>query len=307
MIDPLPVVQYVDGMTIDMPCIVDGMPDEVYHADPVPGGSLSHSIAKTIIGACPAKAKQEIDFGRPPKNHYDVGHGYHAKVLGIGMPILVIDALDYKGKAAQEARKEAYATDRIPLLSHEIETVDAMVAALHKSPAGDLFRPDRGSAELSGFWIDEEFGVWRRFRVDWTTRTADGRLALIDLKSTANAHPDAIARHADDFSYYTQDPYYRQGAEALDLDEGRGTVFLFVYQEKDAPHVVTVAEMDEEAVEWGKVCMRKAVQIYAQCRETGEWPAYASDVISVGLPRYTQTRLTQQWRAGALRVPEDLT
>jgi hypothetical protein len=45
---------------ITKPGIYPGVPDEVYHADPVEGGSLSSTGARKILD-CPAKFKWERD------------------------------------------------------------------------------------------------------------------------------------------------------------------------------------------------------------------------------------------------------
>ncbi len=286
---------------ITRPCVVDGMPDAVYHADPVEGGSLSHSQLKTILDV-PARFLHERDNGRAPKAHFDFGHGAHAYVIGVGQRIARIESKDWRPAAAKAERDEARARGHVPLLAAEDDKAQRMatvVRAHHR--AGRLFDPERGVAERVLIWWDEEFGVWRRVKMDWLTRTAAGRLVAVDYKSTAgDVSPESIGSAAYKFGYYTQDPYYRDGLRALGLDPDPG--FIFVTQEKDAPHLITVSELDAEAKAWGAMKVRQGLARYAECIETGRFPDYADDIITVGLPRWAEYRLTDEWRSGAMDV-----
>src|SRR5690606_9454801 len=73
--------------------------------------------------------------------------------------------------------------------------------------------------------------------------------------------------------------------------------FLFVFQEKQAPYLVTVVELDHEALQIGAYLARKARQRYATCRRTGNWSGYADDApVVVSLPPY----YTQQYEGVSL-------
>lgn len=292
------------AVTVTEPGVIDGMPDDVYHGDPVPGGSLSHSGLKTILDV-PARFRHQQLHGRPHKRAYDLGHAVHAEVLGIGAPVQIIEARDYKTKAAQEERDAAYAAGEVPILRREWVQVQGMVEALRvHHTAGRLFVPGRGHAERSVFWYDDEFGIWRRARFDWSLRLPDGRFAMVDYKSVGKGtvSPGSIARKLYDFGYYTQDVYYSDGAEAVEL--GDDPAFLFVFQETEPPYLVTVAQASVEARQWARLKIRQGLDLYARCRAANHWPDYAPDVIEVGLPRYAEYDLEAQWRAGMLTVED---
>jgi hypothetical protein len=296
-----PVQWSPDLLPIRTPMVVDGMPDEVYHRDPVDGGSLSHSGLKTILDV-PARFLHERENGRAPKDHFDFGHAAHHYVIGVGQRIARIDAADWRKTEAKTARVEARARGHVPMLAHDDDRARRMAEAVraHRR-AGALFDPKRGVAERVFVWFDEEFGVWRRAKFDFLTRTASGRLVGVDYKSTqGKVSPDAIGDAAYKFGYYTQDPYYRDALRALGLDDDPG--FLFVTQEKDAPHLVTVSELDAEAKAWGAMKVRQGLARYADCVETGRFPDYADDIVTVSLPRWAEYRLTDEWRTGALDI-----
>ena len=283
------------------------LPAEVYHADPVPGGSLSHSGARLLLPPnCPALFDYWRRNGRPPKAEYDFGHGAHAEVLGVGAPIKVVDAKDWRTKAAREAKEAAYAAGETPLLAYEYEQVQAMAAALRHHPvASILFQPGTGQAEQSLFWHDAEFAVWRRAMLDWLNPAlvnAAGGLLVADYKSTTSVEPSHLAKAMDEYGYARQGAWYLDLVEALGLSPQGPPTFLLVFQQKTAPYLIAVAQPDPESIQWGRVLNRKALDVYRRCHESGHWPAYGDDVISLSLPVWTQRRLEASWERGDLDI-----
>lgn len=260
--------------------------NEQYHKDPVPEGSLSQSGVKTLLRS-PAHFKHERDHGRPPKRAFDVGQAAHNVVLEDSeTQLVVIDAENYRTKAAQEKQASAYAEGKTPLLKHELEQVRAMAAAIRSHPvAGQLFKPGFGAPEMSAFWQDDETGVWRRARFDWLpAATPAGRFIIPDYKTAANGNPLTWGKSAADFGYHIQDAWYCDAVRALGLHEDPS--FVFVVQEKDPPYVVTVVQLDADAVALGRNLARKALALYADCARADHWPAYSDEVEQISLPYY---------------------
>jgi hypothetical protein len=262
--------------------------EETYQADPVParlGGSLSSSGAKLLVPpSTPAHFKHSRDHGRPPKAAFDLGHAVHKLVLGQGAEFVVVEADNWMTKAAKEARSAAREAGKTPLLRKEHDQAEAMAKAVREHPvARILFNPDHGRPEVSGFWQDDETEVWRRFRLDWLPEPRAGRLIVPDLKTTVDANPDRFGKHAADFGYFIQHPYYLDGCQALGLGD-EWTAFVFVLVEKTPPHLVSVVELDPEAVDLGRSLIRRALQTYAECTGTDTWPGYSTEVESASLP-----------------------
>lgn len=273
---------------ITEPGVYDGIPEDVYHSDPVPGRSLSFSGAKRLLPpSCPAIFRWEQLHGRPNKPAFDFGHAAHAEVLGIGAPLVVVDAADWRTKAAQAQRDEAYAAGHTPILAHEHQQVKGMAEALRAHPiASALFDPDRGGKpEQSLFWHDERHDVMRRSRLDWLPATRDdGRLILPDYKTTTCAAPSALAKTVANFSYHQQAAWYPDMVVGLGLAEQ--VAFVFVFQEKTAPYLVTVVELDALSVRVGRHLNDRALEVYAECSATDTWPGYTDDVELISLPSW---------------------
>lgn len=262
--------------------IVRDLPETEYHAHP----ALSSSGARKLLPpSCPAVFAWERDNPPEPKAVFDLGSAAHKLVLGAGLPIRVIDAKDWRTKAAQEQRDAARACDEIPLLTHEHETVRGMAAALGCHPvARQLF--EDGTPEVSLFWRDGRSGVECRARADWFTTNALGEPVIVDYKTCASADPRAVARSVASYGYNVQQAWYVEGAVATGLAEDPG--FLFVFQEKSPPYPVTVVALDREAVRVGTVRARRARSIYAECVASGEWPGYSDEVVRLSLPIWAQ-------------------
>lgn len=262
------------------------IPDGVYHADPVPQRSLSSSGARKLLPpSCPAKFQHERENRPPSKPHFDMGHAAHKLVLGSGPEIVAVDADDWRTKAAKEARDAAYAEGKTPLLAGDVEIVEAMAQAIRQHPvASALFNPDHGDPEQSLFWTDEPTGTTLRARLDWLPTPRDGRLIIPDYKTTTSALPAAFAKSCANYGYSQQAAWYLDAIRALNLAEE--SAFVFVAQEKTAPYLVTVIELDADALRIGRALNRLAIDLYADCTANDTWPGYSDDVVHLSLPTW---------------------
>lgn len=251
--------------------IHDGVPEAEYHGHQ---GSLSVTGAKLLLKA-PAlfKYRQENPEHR---DVFDFGKAAHAKVLGVGATIRVVDADSWRTKAAREEKDAARAAGEAPVLTDAYEHVCEMAAQLERVPLiRDLMR--NGRPEVSAFCVDEPTGIMRRSRFDLLDDL------VIDYKTAALAEPEAFGRAAAKYGYHQQAAWYEQ--IALDLGQKvRG--FLFIVQEKKPPYLTSVCELTPEAVARGGELNRKALELFRDCTESGRWPGYGDDIHVVDLPMY---------------------
>jgi hypothetical protein len=265
--------------------VYDGMPEREYFADPVPGGSLSCSGAKLLLPpSCPALFRYTQDH--PVfKDVFDFGSAAHKMVLGAGPRIALVDAKDWRTNAAKEARDAARAEGATPLLIAEFDKVTVMADAIRGHPlASVLLNPEHGGKpEQSLFWQDEGTGIWRRSRLDWMPDWHGyGRYIVTDYKTCDSASPAAITKAVTNYGYYQQDPFYCDGIRAVGVADD--PAFLFVFQEKTPPYLVTVVQLDDDARAAGRERNRQAIERYRDCTEAGVWPAYSDDIELISLP-----------------------
>jgi hypothetical protein len=251
------------------PGLYGGVTADQYHADPVPGGSLTSSGARALLPpSCPALFR-------------------HKQLLGAGAGVVEIDAKDWRTNAAKAAKAEAHANGLVPLLSKDLATVHEMADALRSHPeAAALLAPGSGEPEQVVVWQDHDTGVWCRAMFDWLRRRPPtGRRILVDYKTCASAEPGDINKAVGNFGYHQQAEWYRDAARWLD---GTDPGFLFIFQERTPPYLVTVAELDPVARRIGAARNRWARQTYAHCMAADVWPSYVNGIYEAHLTRWVE-------------------
>ena len=281
---------------IDKPGIYDCIPEDVYHADsdlaPHLGRSLSQSGAKTLLRN-PARFAHERDHGRPPKDAFDVGSLTHAIVLRNPDPRLrVIDAYDWRTKAAQDAKKAA--RDAGLVVANRRDLLDASKAARavrgHEMAAAIL---SDGRPEVTAYAVDPQTGVTLRARFDWL-RDGTTLDCLVDVKTAAYGRgtPDAFGRSAAEYDYPMQAWWYRY---VFYLITGRWLPFYTITVEMDPPYFVTVGEYDDADMEAGEQRARRAIDEYAERESSGDWQP-APVIHTFTLPGwYAGRRITKEF------------
>lgn len=261
-----------------------------YHRDPVVGGSLSSSGARTLVNETPLHFRYQRDHPRPPKKEFDFGHAAHLVVTGSGSPIIEVPHDSWRTNASKDAAAAARAQGGTPLLTHDVEHVEAMAEVLRRHPVAGPLLMREGLGEQSFVARDPESGVMCRIRVDWMPKVAAGeRLILVDYKSAADADPRHFPASMGRWGYHCQGPFYIDVLHWLGLTAGPDgapiePLFLLVAQEKEPPYAVSLDRPDDTAVEWGRVVNRKARDLFRQCQETGQWPGYEARVHDLSLP-----------------------
>jgi len=257
------------------------IPAELYHSDPIPGGSLSSSGARKLATECPAAFKHWIDNQEPYKAVFDFGTAAHKVVLDDGPELVLVERDIWNTNEVKAEVARIREAGNIPLKQRDLDKVHAMAKALREHPeAAELLEPGSGVAEQSLFWEDR--GVWRRARIDWLRR--DG--TIVDYKSARSANPSKLPNHVLDHGYHQQQEFYRDGALELGLTE-LVCPFKFIFQEKEPPFLVSVIELDSAASAIGRHLNERALNTYALCRESGEWPGYLQTPL-VSLPAWVE-------------------
>lgn len=283
------------AMEIEAPKIVDGLPAEQYHADKT---SISSTGLRALLPpGCPAQFKYDRDNPTPPKREFDLGHAAHKLVLGEGEEIVVTEWDDWRTKAAREERDAIRATGAVPLLAHEGEQVQAMADAIRRHPlAGPLLAPGNGIAERSIYWTDPATGVRCRVRPDWLIIRPEVT-AIVDLKTTTDASPDAVSKAIETYSYHQQGALYIDGVQAAGLAP-EGARFFFVFQSKKPPYLVTVRELADQAQDIGRARNERALRIYADCIANDHWPDWTgptTEIPQIGMPTWATLRQAEEY------------
>lgn len=248
------------------PGIIDGLPNAEYHGAKEWLGSTS---LKTLALKTPAHYKYESTH-QVFKDEFNIGTAAHSLILENDTTnIVVLDFPNYLTKAAKEAKAAAIADNKQPLLAKEWEQVQAMRdAVMDHAVAGPLFKglvPER-----SFFW--EQDGMKFKVRPDALREDL-----IVDLKTTVNADTNEFGKTAFSYGYFISAALYQQGVERV---TGRKLPFVFVNVEKTAPYLVSVTELDDDALDFGRMMIERATRIYKECTKTDVWPGYPTRTIA---------------------------
>lgn len=268
------------------------IPAEDYHRDPTSDPSLSASIAALMCNRSPRHAwtaHPRLNSAHVPTEqaNFDLGTTAHALLLQ-GLDVAtVIDATDWRTKAAKDARDEARANGHIPLLVDQWVRVRDMVAAVRDQLATVDAQPPLltdGRPEQTLIWTEPN-GITCRARLDWLR---DDYTAVDDFKSTAaSAHPRDWARRLWDQGADVQCAMYRRGVQVL---TGTEPEFRFVIAETTPPYALSVVSLDPSALALAEEKLDWAIAKWADCLASGDWPAYPSSVEPIEMSGWAEER-----------------
>ncbi|MEW2463085.1 PD-(D/E)XK nuclease-like domain-containing protein [Microbacterium sp. NPDC047426] len=254
---------------------------ELYHRDPIPGGSLSSTGARTLVKKCPAVFKWQLDNPQPYNKALDLGTAAHKLVLDDGPELVLVDAEKWNTDAIKAEVAAIRAAGDIPLKRHELEQVQAMAAALRQhEEAAALLEPGSGIAEQSAFWEDN--GVWRRARFDFLRD--DGQ--IVDYKTARSCRREDLEKAFNEHGYHQQQDWYEEAGVVLGVADPE-LPMQFVLQEKEPPYLVVVTTCDPMARGIGRHLNEVALNTYAICRQRGEWPGYLPNPMTA-LPSWVE-------------------
>lgn len=280
-------------MQLFSPGIFPDISADKYHSpDLTPTPALSSSGARTLVNECPAVYKHQVDNGSGHSRAFDIGTALHTLLLEpdtFSDKVVRVDADSYRTKAAQEARDAARAAGKVPLLPEEFGLVGNMLAAVWSNPTMKGF-VGQMVTERTIVWVDRATKEWCKARPDIMVAQNN---TLVDLKTATTANPTEWAKKAISLAYHQQAAWYLEGARAIGIPARR---FMFVTVSKEAPHLVGLFEFDDVALDYGAQLNRRALDLFHQCRTTGEWPGYTApdDVCRISLPAWAQNRAVDQ-------------
>lgn len=298
------------GPIITAPGAYNDIAIEDYHGnlDLCPAPSLSSSGIKVLLDKSPLHFwfNSPLNPGRPPevqKRHLNLGKAIHDALLlpdrwSTEFYHVVPDGFTpaHHVKWADEipGYRKALREGRAILFQADAVKVARMAEQVSKHELANALLIS-GTPEMTLIWQDEKTGVWMKARPDVTP---DLRAIIPDVKSALNPAPAAFEKHASNFRYFNSAAHYLDGLDALYGEEKRR--FIFIVIESNEPHTVTLYQADEDDISRARMENRKAIDTFARCLKTGNWPEYAKGVLPLQLPPYVRARIDREAENGTL-------
>ena len=257
---------------------------------PALSASIAHLLAtKSALHAWHAHPRLNPNYQQTESAEFDYGRAAHAVLLeGDESRLHVIEADDWRTKAAKEARDAARAEGKIPLLVRQVHKVRAMADAarayVEASELAGIFAD--GAPEVSLKW--QEGDALCRSRLDWLT--ADFRTVL-DYKTTMSANPVSFIGMVVSYGYAMQEAFYRRGVRAVHGKEPR---FVFLLQEKESPYACSLVAFDPAMQDIGDKQVDYALQLWKHAMATGQWNGYPRRIAHLEPPAWYLAR-AEEW------------
>jgi hypothetical protein len=282
--------------------IYAGLTMDRYHRDPAPIPSASCSILELLLDKTPHHAWREHPRLNPDwqpsasSRKADLGTCVHEMATRRGRGLVTINADSFRTAAAQEARDAARAAGRTPILRGDRAKAAEILRSLRKrvrqhEDTRGAFRDGHGEvtmiAQLSR-------GVWGRALVDWVRTGPGGNTdrTLWDLKTTsADIGDAALQRRIGDDNLDLRAAWYLHLASTLFLEQPDQWRYVYVFVETTSPYEVRFAQLSEGQLEVGRQKVRTALDLWARCLLSGEWPGYPAGIETLEGSSWSR----QQW------------
>lgn len=198
---------------------------------------------------------------------------FNQPVEGEGSAFAILNFDDFRTNAAKEARDDALARDKTPLLKREYEVHIAAGVIIKKRLA------DQG--------VVFEGGEYQK-RVEWTCGLTGANCkgfidyyvpgVIWDLKCVADASPRKVQRSFVDYGWDIQHAAYVDAIETLEPELAGRVQMLYAFAETEPPYAVHVYQPDGMMRELGENKWHEAKRRWVECLETNNWPGYFSGI-----------------------------
>lgn len=183
---------------------------------------------------------------------------------------------DRKGNKWKDAVAGAADRGMEALTSKEFDNALLLRDAVKDDPYIKMLAGNGAFREISAFATDPATGLRIKARAD---AYVPGDGIIVELKTTTDARASQFGRRVLDLGYHVGEAHYRH---TWSLAGGDPIAFIFIALETDPPYAFKIYELKPDEVAEGEAIRAKAMATWAECVETGVWPAYATQPEPLG-------------------------
>ena len=201
-----------------------------------------------------------------------------------------VDRRTKAGKATWAGFLDA-SSGKVVVQESELEQMDRMIDALHDhTGAASLLFGDGNEYEMTYISNPKD-----EMAESMTSESLKGRIdvvnksggMLIDLKTCQDASPDAVSRTVLTYGYHIQAAFYSHLHRQV---YGENPTFHFVFVEKEAPHGILVATLDDEWLEYGAAECQRGIQAVSAWRLFGATNYNDGKAVTLAAPSFIKNR-----------------
>lgn len=229
--------------------------------------AVRSSGIKTLLLKSPKHYQHERAHESSPTDAMRFGTIGHAATLEPGR--FARDFVVFEGRragGAWEHFKRMHSGAEI-ITSKELGQVTEMSTSVRSDPDCGPYL-ERGRAEVSILWTDEQTGLDCKARVDWLDEQADP-VRLVGLKTARKSGEEGFSRQAGDLLYHVSWAFYREGYHAV---TGVWPDTIEIVVESSPPYDPVVYAIDEFTINAGEQLVRMGLERIAECKASGRWP-----------------------------------
>ncbi len=162
----------------------------------------------------------------------------------------------------------------------DMDLINYMVDSLYESDVVSGLLSD-GIAEQSFFWNHPKWGFGCKVRPDYLN---DKYRIAIDLKSAADASPEAFGKATANYKYHWQGSWYLDGINELSPEKYEEFVFIVV--EKTPPYAVQNYILKRDDIYLAELQIEPLLSQYAECLASDVWPGPSDRIQTLTLPAW---------------------
>jgi hypothetical protein len=274
------------------------IPESVYHADP----AWSYSRVKKAQPTMAHYKAWKDETKRTGTSYMDIGTLIGRLVLEPDRPAMDGFAIKPKPRAPNGWEDEQRQAGFMVLSERDVEEAKGCAKAIRSHPIAGPILTDAGHSEVTlvheqDLEVDGVLVPIRiKIRID---RVPAGQDFLCDLKKVQDCRPGEYRQGKDDM-YFVQSPFAKTVGQ-LDYHMQAG-IYTYVWNnvvpgdprhkwvnvcvEQDAPHLVRVFQMADNAIAAGLDKFWRLLKGIIKCEMTGVWPGYKDEIEVVDLERW---------------------
>ena len=264
--------------------------------DYLKGAGVNRSFLHWMIDKSAGHAKWEEE-NQEITQSLRLGDAFHAAILESERfeseyVTLPLDCKPGSG-TGMKARKEAFEftaeeKGQTIIQPAELDNIKEMAAVIASNQDALELLTD-GVTEISGYFVDPDYDILVKIRLDFINQKDN---IIIDLKSCADAREFPFRASAYDHGYDLQAFMGLLGVTQITGVPHND--FEFICVESKGYHGLHIWQADQEMLDTGYKKYQKAMILYKQCLESGEWPGYDSTPKPIGSPPWAKEQKESQ-------------